>query len=203
MFYCRIKTLNNKSGYTLVEMIVVVTIMAFIGGVLFTIFSQGLNLWNRANTVRPGINVRFFVEKLTDDLRNAVSYESQALLGSKQAIEIRTLRKNRSQGEVFDSLQSIRYDFDVKRRSIILRTIGYPDLLMDNKKNVRESVVLEKIKNWNISYYTVDPENHTGSWRSSWLGECQPGAIKINIDFDETRSRKITTVIPMIAGTCS
>jgi hypothetical protein len=65
-----VKKIRRRDGVTLIELLLVSSMMVLIGVAVYGVFSLALNVYSRVETGRSGSDVVIFSEKLADDLRN-------------------------------------------------------------------------------------------------------------------------------------
>lgn len=64
--------MNNSKGFTLIELMIVVTILSLVLTSLSGVLNSSLNLWNRVNNqVELQHNLRFAVNKIAGDIKKA------------------------------------------------------------------------------------------------------------------------------------
>ncbi len=61
---------RSPKGTTLIELILVSSIMALVGMAVYGAFSLGLSVHNRVKADKPGNDIMVFTERIADDLRN-------------------------------------------------------------------------------------------------------------------------------------
>ncbi|MFA6636332.1 MAG: hypothetical protein WCV56_04430 [Candidatus Omnitrophota bacterium] len=65
-----IKKIKRREGVTLIELLLVSSMMVLIGVAVYGVFSLALNVYSRIETGKSGSDIVVFSEKLADDLRN-------------------------------------------------------------------------------------------------------------------------------------
>ena len=82
--------LFNK-GFTLIEILLVVSLLMVMGASVTTSFLHGIRVYQRLNYVHQEEELAFLMERVTHDLKNAVNYSSIPFSGSEQSISFATL----------------------------------------------------------------------------------------------------------------
>ncbi|MDD5670591.1 MAG: prepilin-type N-terminal cleavage/methylation domain-containing protein [Candidatus Omnitrophica bacterium] len=195
----------NRRGFTLVEFLIVVTIIGFLAGVIYITLARGLELWHRANQERPELNVEIFFEKITQDIRNAFIYEEKPFEGAKREMKFYSVSplRNIKKGKVMETLSQpakIRYAFDSSAKTIKREICGYPHILYDDLDPPETKIVLDNVLGCAISYYEPSKRKTVGVWHSQWLKDYLPQAIKISVDVQGYDKKKMTKIIPVPAG---
>lgn len=106
-----------RAGFTLIEVMLAVMIVSVISVAIYTTFAQGINLWKRALSEQPDLDVELFLEKAAMDLRNAFPYGTQGFSGSEDSFEFyriapRDLAEAKGKKARADVPVRIRYSVD-------------------------------------------------------------------------------------------
>lgn len=195
--------MRNQKGFTVVEMIVSVLILSFLGAVLYTTFSQGLKLWYESVRDRPEMDIDLFIEELTADLRNAVSLKEAPLRGTPLSVEFLTRDRKRIGEKEVDTPARAIYFFDAKTQVIAATKVPYENVLYPPKGKTVAQAALDHVSSWKLEYYDYDTERKQEFWRTKWEKNCFPQAIKMNLQHGNMPQTNLTRVIPLPgAGVC-
>lgn len=145
---------QTKSAFTLVEVLVAMSLMVLVGGVLYLMQSTGMS------TVKKGSTKLL----LTSELRNKVEYLVKDLRNSKEILEIsgdsvkmRTYSNNVA-GIGEDALVTVQYEVERREKNCVLWRI-------ENKGTPQNLITVEKIgENIFIPYYQRPDENSVTGW---------------------------------------
>jgi len=180
------------SGFTLIEMLMVVSIMTMLSVVLCRSLLNGLEIWNRAQRSVIEEDIGIFFDKISYDLRNSFDYSLLAFEGKRDSIVfptvVRTLkdRKKTLWGEVdyVNQMGRVQYYWDRMEKSLFRRQANYSQAV--NKKFGKERLLVEPISSLNFFYYYTQ-EGKTEMKRKS-TGN-MPSAVKIQLEFLESTGK--------------
>jgi len=151
-------------GMTLIEMILVVSLIAMIGLSLFQALNNGLKIWQRSQQTTHDEDVIIFLQQLGFDLRNTVRYSLIKPEWQPESISwaaVMTTRMDRHiSGQRIDYTQQIgrvEYYFDKGQHAIMRRQANYSQALKEkygpaqqlvaDVRQVRFSLTFAKQKN--------------------------------------------------------
>jgi prepilin-type N-terminal cleavage/methylation domain-containing protein len=193
--------LRNKKfltpAFTLIEMLVVVSILSVISVAIYAALSNGIKIWQRINTILPEEGISIFMEKLTSDLKNAVKFQSLSFIGEEDNVEFVKI------------IQSHRLE---------KMTVGKTAYLLDNASGMlkrhekdishiyqeKDGVaydMLAGVEGVNFWYYRYDKDNDDYIWEREWDRQGLPLAVRVEfIIGKENASEKFTKTISMPVG---
>lgn len=174
--------MNNNSGFTLLEIMIAVTITGIIFTVVFSFINVGMKTWNNSIAESEwNQNRRILKSNLQQDLHNA--FYSQL---SKEELFYGDYKKITWLVSDDQNIKKISYTVDYNKQYII-RSVKYPDNKWINKKNESEDIIFfqrEALKKVSFSFY--DPKNKY--WRNSWSYKAMgyfPTLIKVDVTLKE------------------
>ena len=188
----------RAAGFSLVEMIAVLVITASLGAVLYTTFAQGVRLWGRSAKDRGEWKVALFVEKMTGEIRNAFRDPQWVFQGNKNELNFATLSFEGKRGERQGSRLLplyLHYLFDPASKTVSVQRYNFEDVFSPKPVPKPYSVVLDKVRTFELEYYAYDPKAKKYYWTSMWNKDCFPETIKITIEHEQTDSRKLARMI--------
>lgn len=117
---------SSPSGFTLVEILVVLSLLTATATAVMTSFMQGLKVFNRFNGSQDELEKTFLLEQMTHDLKNGAHYSLVPWHIAKDSLSfasVPSVSENSSTG--FDALPaSIQYRFDPEKKEVT-RTINF------------------------------------------------------------------------------
>jgi prepilin-type N-terminal cleavage/methylation domain-containing protein len=191
--------IGRAKGFTFVEMIVAIMIVAMLGVAVYTTFSQGVRLWTRTAKDRGEWKLDLWVEKITGDIRNSFWDAKVPFKGAPTEFSFATLARDPGDArrEVFPV--SLRYFFNPKRKVVEAQRTAFENVLVPRSASKNSALSLEKVVAFEVEYYGYDPKSKVYSWRSHWNKDCFPEAVKITIEPEQMSHRKWTRMISMPA----
>ncbi len=201
--------LRRKKGLTLVEMIVVVSIIATVATAIIGIIHGGIKMWQRGMVVRKDVDVRIFFERLTGDLRNISLFSRMKFQGSGNAVSFPvlaegdfrpTFEKEANQGQRLIQIMLVEYKFDPYKKSIIRKESDF--LQISGKRKGRIRVALDNVASFKVRYYypSEDDESELVARRVAVEGKI-PNLVKIELtcssDTDERKTFNELIEVPI------
>jgi len=210
---------QEGAGFTLIEILLVVTMLSLVGITIYTAFSNGVRVWQRMSQSLPEEDVGIFFEKLSGDLRNSFNYsgiktspfekggpslsspfEKGGLrgikfTGTKDTISFPTLLNISDEGKTGKGIGRVTYFFDVQAGSLNKREESYSQLYQNSAVASRK--LADDIKALNLQYYCYDTRQKVYFWKNDWQ-EGLPLAVKVEVGYGD--GAKVCKVISLPVG---
>jgi hypothetical protein len=175
---------------TLVEILIVVSMVSFISVAIYHSLSSGVNVWKRSHKLTTEEDIIVFFDKMTTDLRNFYPYSKMKFKGSARQISFPAIvyipadkKLDLPEGSYVDQLGMVEYAFDSTEDKLSKRQANYSQAL---KEKFGPSVVLinqvEKVE-FKYVYMTDDGEQVQES-----LLETFPSWIEVHVEFRQGNS---------------
>lgn len=171
---------TRSSGFTLVELMVAMTIMAFVMLIIGKGFRLGMDAWDRgeAKTVITQ-RYRVLTGLMSQQMKSAYPYRID-LEDEKIAVfkgeEDSVMFVTTITDPPFGGFKWIRYSF--KDGSLFYKEGILPDKEFEEKITGSEEIIDSDVGEMKFTYYSKDEEE----WKDSWdYGESLPGAVKVEI----------------------
>lgn len=192
---------RSRNGFTLLEVIIAITILSLITVIIGSAFRLGIQAWGRGEKeTEDGQRLRALSSLLSQQLKSIYPYRIRiegkdedvvAFKGEPDSITFVTTMTDSSYG----GLKWVQYTF---RDGVLLYKEGMlPDKKFEEhiKDKNKEEIVDSHIDNFRFSYsYFLEDDEWTESWDDE---EEVPGAVKVNLsDF-----QPFVIKIPEIANT--
>jgi len=202
---------THKYGFTLVELILVSTILVIVGMAVYGTFASGLNIWKRITVPAIAEDVGIFFDKISFDLRNSFKMDGLKFRGGMRSLSIPTLVKytDKEYG-AYNTVGQITYSFDRKKKLLKKKEANYSEIF--RKKSARESILAEGISSLEFSYYVYDSQQKMYKWVSSWqerdpsfgaeIEDNLPLIVRIEVGFQELRGERSLVKTVMVPSAC-
>lgn len=129
--------LKTKS-FTLIEVLLVSSLIAVLGVAIFHTFSNGLKLWARAQRLNPESEVALFLDKIGEDLRSTSAISGIAFKGIGAQLSFPAIvltkadqRSSRASEGMVNQIGAVRYRFDPGTQTIYRRQANYAQAIKD------------------------------------------------------------------------
>ncbi|QTL97160.1 prepilin-type N-terminal cleavage/methylation domain-containing protein [Iocasia frigidifontis] len=169
----------KEEGFTLLEILIAITITGIVFGAVFAFLHQGLMIWEDFGEDE---DYSQYIRVLDSNLKNDLKYIFCSEYSTKNL-----LKGDYYSGLEFyilkdDILQKIRYEADYRQNSIVKTATTIDELTEDTEEKTISFVVGKEITD--ILFYYYNPENNY--WESSWSYSDEtkgylPAAVKIEI----------------------
>lgn len=183
----------KKNGFTLIEILLVISLVSLISAALYNALSNGLKIWERSKYLYKEEDVAIFFEKITHELKSAVIYSKLKFEGTQNKISFPAIVKvypdkkmNVDQDVQIDQIGRVEYYFDYIDKSIYRRQAGYGQAL----SGVFDEPILQvkAIKDFKFNYLYL---NDDGEQFSESVLEVEPYAIEIEVIFEDKFGERV------------
>ena len=117
---------------TLMEILLVVSLVSMVSVALYKVLSQGLRVWERSQQFVAEEDIAIFFEKITADLRNSYVFSKNRFEGTENKFIFPTIvrvavdaPRGVGHGELADQIGRVEYFYDGQHRAIYKRTANY------------------------------------------------------------------------------
>jgi prepilin-type N-terminal cleavage/methylation domain-containing protein len=185
-------TRRYNSGFTLVELLIVVVIFSMISFTLYSTFSNGIKIWQKIDQEIPEEDINIFLEKFSTDLRNAFKFTGLFFIGKRDRIEFNTLvnsarLKKRTVGK-------IAYSYNNQEEAFLRSQLDFSQLSTGSSEGIEQS--LKNVNGVVFLYYFQNSQTKEYMWTDEWAAETLPLAVRIDLWFgyDEKRNKFSKTI---------
>ncbi len=127
---------GGRESFTLIEMLLVVSLMAMTGLAVYNVIASGLKIWERSQRYTVEEDAAIFFEKLTRDLKNSYPYSLIKFSGTGVRMSIPTLvnmpvDKKIAAGRpaYIEQMGCVEYFWDQGRQALSRRQANYSQAL--------------------------------------------------------------------------
>ena len=182
----------KKKGFTLVEMLVALTIFSIVAVSLHAVLRTGLNTYRAGKEwSEEAGEARAFFYFFSRDLKNALAY-SKELPFSGKADEIRFMMLTRRGDRGFDELARVSYRYD-RGKKLVIRTVVGKEVEFE-QKNSKEEIAAHGVDAFQLRY-AFKPEHPSDlyRWKDAWPWEdTLPRGIRVTLG-----QRTISVLLPL------
>jgi len=185
-----------RKGFTLLELLLAVSIFAVISIAVYSTFNAGMNVWRRVSATSLHEKRRVLkIEKLKKELRQSFVFKEKEItfIGGNNQLSFPVIIGSRIKKAV--------YSYDPSRRAL-LKGIGDLSEIADARDESGKwmpemSVFVENVDNVTFSYFNFDLTKGVYSWADKWENKAGlPAAVRCNITFPENETFAETIFIP-------
>lgn len=167
---------RSNSGFSLVEMLVVMVLLSIVSLTIYTTFSNGIKIWQRMNVWLPQEDVNLVFEKFTVDIRNTFRFRPIGFSGSDERLEFPALVNSK----VFSdkTVGKVIYELEPHKGLIKIQQ-DYSQVY--SGQVVNRVMVLSGIKSLRFEYYSYDKEKEEYFWCDNWSSGDPPLAVRLEL----------------------
>ena len=176
----------KQNAYTLIEMLLVVSILAMMSLALFHALSSGLNIWERSRKFVVEGDIAIFLDKIGQDLRNSFPYSKMPFVGKGTLLRFPTrIRTFRAQDEeILERMGVVEYYFDSGKKSLIRRQFSYGQALRGDPG--KERLLLSSVS-VHFAYYFLEGNEAV---LKKEIDTAMPRAVAIEVEFLDGREKR-------------
>ena len=188
-----IKRLQNIQGMTLMEILLVASLISIISVAIYNALSNGLRVWERSRQVVVEEDIAIFIDKLTTDLHNTFFYSKIKIEGNDYRFTFPTMvsvmadkRGPGPYGEYQDQLGRVEYYFDYATHAIYRRQANYSQAIMGDYFS-QPQLLVSLVDRLKIEYYYLTDE---GEVFSQDIFDVLPSGLEITVEFSDSQKTK-------------
>jgi prepilin-type N-terminal cleavage/methylation domain-containing protein len=182
----------KKSGFTLVELLIVSMIVVIIALAISYTLGSGVKVWQKINQELVEEDVSIFFDKFTVDLHNSLQYAGIKFVGDEQELELATLVN--SQRFLGRLPGKIAYVYKSGSDTLSREPRDYSAVYNDEEGLVMP--VLKNIQSLRFSYYFFDTQSKDYRWQEEWGKDDLPQAVRVELEIrDGERIKKFTRTV--------
>jgi prepilin-type N-terminal cleavage/methylation domain-containing protein len=189
--------LHRKQGMTLIEVLIVISILTMLGMVLYNSLSLGLKVWKKTQQVNTVEDLTIFFDKLTQDLHNILSHEKLILDGAEGRFIFPTIVRvalGNDEENLVDQIGQIEYSFDLLHHAIIRKQASYGQAQRHEFSS--ERVLVSGVSQFRLKYiYITDKGERITDVPIDGI----PSFIEVEVVFSDAlgkRSIQKTIIVP-------
>ncbi len=178
----------KSDAFTLVEVLLVSSLVALVSLAIFRCFGNGLKLWGKAQHLNREAEVVIFLDKMAEDLRSTVVMSGFNFKGTAQQLSFPATvntradqRSARKKEEMVWQIGAVKYRYDVEGRAIYRQQANYAQA--SKKRWSQEEVpVVKGIEGLEFHY---DIASDKGFLLKSEISEGVPLGVMVEVRFND------------------
>jgi prepilin-type N-terminal cleavage/methylation domain-containing protein len=179
---------RTNRAYTLVEILIVSSLIAVVSLAVFRSFSNGLKLWGRAERLNNEADVAILFDKMAEDLKSVSLISGIPFKGTGTKVSFPTIvltkadpRSSRAQEELVDQIGAVQYRFDAESHRVFRRQANYSQATKE--KWVQEELPVASGIDDLILHYEVISDK--GFLLKSEVNATIPGGVMVEVHFSD------------------
>jgi len=159
----------NKKSFTLIELLIAVTIIALVVLSLYSAFSTGILAYKKMDSAFENFQeARIILNRLQADLKNSFAYseESSFFKGTMSTLDFFNVSQIYDKDKQYNDVCRIKYELD---GSSLKRTAYCGLTALTEDENVKPQDFSSNIKNIDFEYaYINEGEEKSILWQNAW-----------------------------------
>lgn len=176
-------------GFTLIELLVTLSLVVLVGAAVMSVLAGGLHVWDRLQgqwMVEEQLQI--MLESVRRDLHNAQAFKSIPYEGSYDLFSFPSLVESpTTAGGTIKEIGRVGFYWDSGLQRLCRSKHPYRIV---RSRSVKEAAapLIEGVRRFRFSYCAPDPVTGEYGWKDSWSGEKPPIAVKMEIQYAESKS---------------
>ena len=175
----------NQFGMTLIEILIVASLIGAVSISIYGALSMGLKVWQRSRGSAVEQDIAIFFDKITKDLHNTYYFSTLPAEGSQEQFTFPSYvtrmvyLENHQEGAV-EQIGLVRYEFKMLDHQVIRREAGYSGAL--NKNFTKSQIVLDVVDSIHFRYIYVSDGQQL---ESDHLFETLLASVEVDVSFKD------------------
>lgn len=199
-FEFRASNLSSKMGFSLMELLMVLTLAPIVFFSIYSNFSAGVRIWSTVVRQTPQEDLNIFYYKVKRDLENMVRCASVPFSGDKEEIDFASSIEARPELGGHHGIGQVRFFYDPAAKTINREVKDYSQLYRDTAGQL--SVLLRDVSSFELSYLSLNQTGDEYFWSDSWAAEDGklPLAVRLSFMSEQAVGRQERTVHIPVGG---
>ncbi len=184
--------MRNKKAFTLVELLISISIFAVIMISLYSAFSTGVLSLGRIEESATASQTGYMIlSRIERDVRNSFAYspDEAKFIGNKNSLSFLTLSPEFSY---------VSYSLNGNK---LLRLIRKNKAALENNSEIKPRILAQNVKQLEFTYLSSDPDTKELKESDAWSDNTAlPAAIKVNLILENKPGNPYTRTIYLISG---
>ena len=194
------KVSSDRRGFSLLELMVVVSIVGLVIGVVVACFSGGIRVWESARILTHVEQEMYFgVENVRRDIANTFAFHDIQFVGSEQEVSFPALFESTGEdGEQELHIGTVKYQYNGADRTLIRLVWAYPGV----EDNAEWEVIATGMDSLQFRYRGGPDSGAGDEWIGTWQDPTNfPAAVNVELQLSEMgRVLVADRHIPLVEG---
>jgi type II secretion system protein J len=192
---------QTRAGFTLLELLVSISIFSIISLAVYSTFAGGIGAWRTAQEFSTTYQTaRLLLDDMARELKNAVSITDAEFVGGQKKLSFLTVRQSPYSTGQPDNHQITRVTYELQKdqdsSGDALFRLESPDLEESKEGQEETLLMVGSVTKFALQYTYKNGKGEVLPWKDSWnLGDKIPLGVKMTLKIGETSFTK-TVFIP-------
>ncbi len=185
----KVSKCQSVRSFTLIELLIVVSMVAMIGLAVYTTFASGLKVWKRVQAEPFEEKMVIAFDKFSHDLHNAFTFTGIKFAGRKDSLTFAAVVVSR--GFDFMPIGKVSYVFDPAANSLLRSQADMAEIFVDHSPN--DTVIIDNIVTAEFAYLRLDAATNNYIWVDDWALPALPLAVRLQVEYEHEPENLIFT----------
>ena len=190
----------KAGGYSLLELLLVLTLLPVVFFAVYSNFSTGFKVWARVVRATPQEDLDIFYTKTRRDLQSMRRLSSVVFEGDREEISFAASVEARPELGGQYGLGQVRLFYDKDSRTVLREVKDYSEVYRGSPGT--QSVLLKNVTSFELAYFTKGGTDSSYGWTDSWKPEADklPLAVKMTFSVADIPGTWERTVFIPVGG---
>ncbi len=180
----RIRSGRASAGFSLIELLIVLTLLPVISFAVYSNLNSGINLWKALNQPVPEEEVQVFQTKASRDFLETLVFSPITFQGDAGKVSFPATIRTQPELGGDRGIGQVIYRYDADARAILREERDYAEFCADKPGQTHS--VLGGVTACVFSYFVYDEVQRTYGWSDVWSGK--PDQAPVAVRFSYTRA---------------
>lgn len=170
---------RSKLGFSLLELLLVMSLLPIVFYTVFSNFSVGMKVWQAVNVATPVEDLAIFYQKARADFDNTFFHQSIAFEGEKDEVTFPSTVVTAPVLGGDHGIGRVRLSYDTTAKGIMRQVWDYSEIYRESEG--KKTLILRDVTSLEFSYLIFDIASKSYEWSSSWKPEPDklPAAVRM------------------------
>ena len=174
--------MRKTRSFTLVEMLIVLSMVSLIGIAIYGTLSNGVRIYKRLSQAEGQEGIAVFLDRFAYELRNTFPDNAIIFQGEERLLSFATrVATAGSSLPQENTIGQVSYSYNKKDKQLEKITRNYSQLYKDRRTIEKE--LLSGINSFKFCYYSYDQSRQEYIWQERWHQTGIPLAVRIELEY--------------------
>ena len=190
----------GQLGFSLLELLMVLTLAPIVFFTLYSSFSAGLRIWSTVVSQTPEEDLNIFYMKTRRDIENMLRYDPIPFSGDNEEAAFASVIEAPAELGGRHAIGQVRFFYDPSSKTVRRETKNISQLHKDSAGQV--TVLLKGVTSFALFYLSNNQTGDDYSWSDSWAPQSGtlPVALRLSFKTADTPDRQERIVYVPVGG---
>jgi len=183
--------MKRNAGFTLVELLVVISLMALIGMSLYAMFASAMDMMRRVSRSEVAEDVAVLLEKFDREISSQVTFRGIPFDGKETSLSFPSRIELDKRALMNKGIGRVSYSFDESQRTFA-RSQENPNQIHKPEEEIKPTTALEGVTGVKFQYFVYLKASKVFEWVPVWNSLENEGAIPsaVKVEFSCVRGEE-------------